>query len=67
MVDEALKNHFFNAINLARSYKNAYFIFGHLLIEILQLQISELEQFASSAVLILENKVYHLNSAPLWD
>ena len=36
MVDEALKNHFFNAINLARSYKNAYFIFGHLLIEILQ-------------------------------
>ena len=36
MVDEALKKHFFNAINLAKSYKNDYFIFGHLLIEILQ-------------------------------
>lgn len=36
MVDESLKRHFFNAIDLARNYKNAYFIFGHLLIEILQ-------------------------------
>ena len=36
MVDEALKNHFFNAIKLAKDYKNEYFIFGHLLIEILQ-------------------------------
>ena len=36
MVDIALKNHFFNAIKLAKSYKNEYCIFGHLLIEILQ-------------------------------
>ena len=36
MVDIALKNHFFNAIKLAKNYKNEYCIFGHLLIEILQ-------------------------------
>ena len=35
MVDEALKRHYFNAIDTAREFKNQYFIFGHLLLEIL--------------------------------